>query len=87
MTIEEIRKSDKEFLIPGDIADVFGAHQQTINIQAKQDPDKLGFPVSVMGNRVKIPRLGFLHWWDYGRSVVQVVRESDICKNRTAPVS
>ena len=27
---------------------------------------KLGFPATLIGTRVRIPRLGFLHWMQYG---------------------
>ena len=33
---------------------------QSINLQAKEDPSKLGFPVIVMGSRVRIPKAGFI---------------------------
>ena len=42
----------------------------TINVQAKQDPSKLGFAVSILGTRVKIPRLAFIHWITYGNAPV-----------------
>lgn len=64
MTIDEIRASDKAVLIPRDVAGVLGCGQYAINLQAKADPSKLGFPVTVIGTRVKIPRTGFLNWFD-----------------------
>lgn len=62
MTLEEIRESDKLMLIPTDVCDVLGCAPYSINIQAREDPRKLGFPVSVIGTRVKIPRVAFLKW-------------------------
>lgn len=64
MTIEEIRASDKTVLIPRDVCGVLGCSQYSINVTARQAPEKLGFPVAVIGTRVKIPRTGFLNWWD-----------------------
>lgn len=62
MTLQEIRSSDKVMLIPADICGVLGCAQYSINVQAQEDPRKLGFPVSVIGTRVRIPRVAFLKW-------------------------
>ena len=64
-TIDDIRNCDKDFLIPSDIAKVLGCDQYSINLQAQSDPSKLGFPVCVMGSRVRIPRLGFIRWYEW----------------------
>lgn len=64
MTIDEIRASNKDMLTPSDVAPVLGCHPFAINTQAKVDPSKLGFPVSLVGTRLKIPRLAFLRWFD-----------------------
>lgn len=66
MTYEEMLISDKVFLLTEDVAEVLGCKAYSINAQAQQDPAKLGFPVCVTGSRVRIPRLGFLHWMQYG---------------------
>lgn len=66
MTYQEIVASDKAFLLTDDVAEVLGCKAYSINVQAQQDPAKLGFPVCVTGSRVRIPRLGFLHWMQYG---------------------
>ena len=60
MTISEIKASDKIFLTPAEIAEVLGTNPQAIRIQARVMPEALGFPVSVIGTRVKIPRKPFL---------------------------
>lgn len=64
MTIEEIRASNKTVLIPKDVCGVLGCSQYAINVTAKMAPERLGFPVAVIGTRIKIPREGFLKWWD-----------------------
>jgi len=64
MTVDEIRASNKDMLTPSDVAPVLGCHPFAINTQAKVDPSKLGFPVSLVGTRLKIPRLAFLRWFD-----------------------
>lgn len=60
MTIEEIRQSDKVFLLPKDICGVLGSNEQTIRIAARMGV--LGFPVTFVGNRTKIPRVPFLKY-------------------------
>ena len=69
MTIEEIRATDKAFLVPSDVAPVLKCHPHTINLAAKQAPAQLGFPVCVVGTRVRIPTVGFLRWYE-GRTEV-----------------
>lgn len=64
MTLEEIRASTKEVLTPGDVAPVMRCDPQSIRVWARQRPDLLGFPVVVMGSRVKIPRLAFLRYME-----------------------
>ena len=66
MTYQELLDSDKAFLLTEDVAELLGCKEYSINVQAQQDPAKLGFPVCVTGSRVRIPRLGFLHWMTYG---------------------
>ena len=60
MTLAEIRQSDSALLSASDVAEVLESDAQDIRQQAKEDPAKLGFPVVVIGSRVKIPRRAFL---------------------------
>ncbi len=62
MTLQEIVNSNKVMLIPADVCEVLGCKPYSINVQAQEDPVKLGFPVSVIGTRVRIPREAFLRW-------------------------
>lgn len=66
MTLKEIEASSAEMLTPADVAGVLGCQPYAINVQARDDPAKLGFPVCVTGTRVRIPRRAFLHWMEYG---------------------
>ena len=63
MTMEEIRKSDRYDITLADIAEAIHADQQALRIQAKTEPEALGFPVCVFGTRVKVPRIPFLRFW------------------------
>lgn len=64
MTLDEIRASDKLMLTPADVAGALGCDAQSVRVAAKQRPDILGFPTSVIGSRVRIPRLAFLKWME-----------------------
>lgn len=64
MTIEEIKKSNKDVLTPGDIAPVLHCDPNVIRYQASKDIKLLGFPAAKVGTRVKIPRLAFLSWFE-----------------------
>ena len=66
--LQQIIESDEIMLLPKDVAEVLGCKPDSINAQAQNDPNKLGFPVCVMGTRVTIPRQGFLHWLQYGNA-------------------
>ena len=74
MTIQEMLASDATVLRPVDVADVLGCDPQYVRITARQRPEALGFPVCVIGKRVKIPRLPFLQYLGY-----QTGGESDAC--------
>ncbi|MDL2289134.1 hypothetical protein LJB83_00020 [Clostridia bacterium OttesenSCG-928-F22] len=66
VTLEDIESIAKEILTPADIAPYLGCDQYSINVQAQNDPAKLGFPVVVHGSRVKIPKQGFVYFMRYG---------------------
>lgn len=60
MTLTEIKQSSKAFLNAEDIAPVLGCDPHSIRVQAHADPGKLGFPVTVLGRRVRVPRDAFI---------------------------
>lgn len=62
MTLAEIKQSDKALLLPADIAEVLDCDPHSIRVAAHCDPALLGFPVCVVGNRVKIPRKPFIRF-------------------------
>jgi hypothetical protein len=68
MTFSEIEHSEKDFLTPSDVAPVMGCMPYSLNVQAKEDISKLGFPASLVGTRLLIPRLGFIRWVKYGNA-------------------
>ena len=62
MTLEDIIRSNKPFITPQDAADVLQCSAQLIRIQARDNPEALGFPVIRVGNRTKIPRKAFVRF-------------------------
>lgn len=62
VTLNEIRQSDKALLTPADIAPVLGCNPHQIRVTAHSRPELLGFPVCVVGNRTKIPRVHFIEF-------------------------
>ena len=62
MTLEDIIRSDKPCITPQDAADVLQCSAQLIRIQARDNPEALGFPVIRVGNRTKIPRKAFVRF-------------------------
>lgn len=68
MTIEEIKASDKVLLTAAEVAEVLGVDPQGIRIMAHEQPERLGFPVTVVGREgrgVRIPRIPFLRFMGY----------------------
>ncbi len=68
-TLSDIENLPREFLTAAEVADVLRASPNTIRWQAQHDPQKLGFPVIVIGRRVKIPKQGFIYFCRYGNPV------------------
>lgn len=62
MTLEEIKTSDKPFLLATDVAPLLGCNPHFIRRAAHEAPELLGFDVSVLGSRVLIPRKPFLRY-------------------------
>ncbi len=60
MTLAEIKQSPALWLTAADIAPVLGCDPDLLRAQARYKPELLGFPVVVIGSRVKIPRRPFL---------------------------
>ncbi len=61
-TLEEIAALPKDWLVADDIAPYMHADGHYIRLVAKQRPHLLGFPVTIIGSRVKIPKIPFLRY-------------------------
>ena len=64
MTLEEIKSMSSETITPSVASRVLGCDPQWIRIVAREHPHQLGFPVVVLGSRVKIPRVGFIRFME-----------------------
>lgn len=64
MTLDELKTLDKPILVPKDVAPFLCCDPYTITLQAREAPEKLGFPVSVIGKRTKIPKDAFIRWYE-----------------------
>ena len=62
MTIREMEALEREYLTPDEVATVLCCRPHAIRVTAHQQPELLGFPVCVLGSRVKIPRRAFLRF-------------------------
>ena len=66
MTIEQLINSDAVMLTAKDVSKVLKTDPYNIVLQARQDKENgtncLGFPVVIVGTRVKIPRIPFLQF-------------------------
>lgn len=78
-TLAEVEAMDREFLTPEIVAGVIGWDPYSINVQVKEDPSRLGFPVSMCGTRVRIPKEGFLRFCRGDRETV-IRRELTLVK-------
>ena len=60
--IKEIMDSSDFYLLSEDAAKAIGVAPQKLREQAKDDPEKLGFNVIVVGTSIRIPRIPFLNY-------------------------
>lgn len=62
MTITDIKAMPRTYLTTADIGTLIGIRPDTLLYQARTDPSRLGFPVCVAGDTVRIPKWAFLDW-------------------------
>jgi hypothetical protein len=59
-TLKDIENSSRDYITINQAADVLGSCYLTMKKTIDNNPEKLGFPVIKVGNRVKIPKQPFL---------------------------
>lgn len=64
MTLSEMKEVGRDWLTPKEVAGCLGCTAYAINQQAAVDADRLGFPIIMIGKRVKIPRKAFIRFME-----------------------
>lgn len=59
-TIQYYQSLSRAYILPEEAAKLLGCTPQSVRTAARLRPELLGFPVNIMGNRVRIPRVPFL---------------------------
>lgn len=71
MTLEDVERIDREYLIPKEIAPLLGCDPYYITLQAREDrkngTSSFPFPIIMIGNRTKIPKRAFIEVMKHGR--------------------
>lgn len=61
---EQIKNSTDVYLLPEVVAKALNIIPQGLRNQARADPKMLGFPVTVIGSRILIPRKPFIAFFE-----------------------
>lgn len=69
VTYTDIQQYPGEFLPTELVAGFMGTTAQSLRQMARTNIQALGFPCSIQGSSIKIPRRGFLFWVTYGNAV------------------
>ena len=64
MTLDDLKRIDREFLTPAQVADILNCSAHGVRIWARQRPEQLGFPVCIIGTRVRIPKRPFIQFME-----------------------
>lgn len=62
MTIDPTHTPATPYLTAAEVAAILHCDPQLLRRQARQDAHSLGFPVLVIGRRVRIPRAAFIRY-------------------------
>ncbi|MBO5921748.1 MAG: hypothetical protein J6S92_03725 [Oscillospiraceae bacterium] len=70
MTLDDLEKIEKEYLIPTQIAPILGCAAYNINVQVKEDKkngtNSFPFPTILIGTRIRIPKRAFIEVMRHG---------------------
>lgn len=64
MTLNDVKAMTADIITPNIAAQVLKCDPNWIRVAARQDKKMLGFPVVLIGHRVKIPRLAFIRYME-----------------------
>ena len=62
MTLKELAELETDVLTCAQVAAVLGVNADSLRAQAWEAPELLGFPVIIVGSRIKIPRRAFVNF-------------------------
>ena len=63
--LHRIMASTDVYISVSDAARILHCDPQCIRVQARTNPEMLGYPVIIIGRRVRIPRIPFLRYLGY----------------------
>lgn len=58
--LDAIKRMEEPMITPAQAATVLGCNPHWIRLMARSNPEALGFPVTVIKSRTKIPRVPFI---------------------------
>lgn len=64
LTLDDLRKMDRDTITPSIAGQVLGCDPYNINVAIRDAPESIGFPWFKSGSHVKIPREGFIRWME-----------------------
>lgn len=64
MKLDDLRKVDRDWLLAREVAPILGTDPHSIRVAAKVAPGRLGFPVCIIGSRVRIPKKPFIEFME-----------------------
>jgi hypothetical protein len=70
MTLKELEAIEENFLSVDQVAEFLCCAPQAIRVQADTNINSIGFPVTKLGTRIRIPKEAFLFWYKYGHPTV-----------------
>ncbi len=62
ITISDLEAMQENYVGPEIAAKVLGTNAQSIREQVRRDAKRFSIPTCVVGNRVKISRIGLIRW-------------------------
>lgn len=64
MTLDDLKRVDRDWLLAREVAPILGTDPHSIRVAARVAPGRLGFPVCIIGSRVRIPKRPFVEFWE-----------------------
>ena len=64
MSLDDLKRLDREVLTPTQVADLLNCSAHGVRSWARQRPEQLGFPVCIIGTRVRIPKRPFIQFME-----------------------